>query len=212
MKTANHDSLNSVRADVTSSAPWLILRRALAEAFINNLLIQEHCMTKVTLKGNAVSIKGDLPALGTTAADFTFVKSDLSEGTLYGQGDAIKVIIAVPSLDTSTCALETRQFNQKLANETGVKALVISKDLPFAMKRFCETEGIANVISGSDFRASEFIQKYNTEILDGPLKGLSARAIIVVDKNNIIRYTELVSEISAEPDYDHVLKAIAGLK
>jgi len=169
-------------------------------------------MTKVTLKGNAVSIKGDLPGLGTTAADFTFVKSDLSEGTLYGQGDAIKVIIAVPSLDTSTCALETRQFNQKLANETGVKALVISKDLPFAMKRFCETEGIANVISGSDFRSSEFIQKYNTEILDGPLKGLSARAIIVVDKNNVVRYTELVPEISAEPNYDQVLKAIAGLK
>lgn len=169
-------------------------------------------MTKVTLKGNAVSIKGDLPGLGTTAANFTFVKSDLSEGTLYGQGDAIKVIIAVPSLDTSTCALETRQFNQKLANETGVKALVISKDLPFAMKRFCETEGIANVVSGSDFRSSEFIQKYNTEILDGPLKGLSARAIIVVDKNNVIRYTELVPEISAEPNYDHVLKAIASLK
>lgn len=169
-------------------------------------------MTKVTLKGNAVSIKGDLPGLGTTAVDFTFVKTDLSEGTLYGQGDIIKVIIAVPSLDTSTCALETRQFNQKLANETGVKALVISKDLPFAMKRFCETEGIANVVSGSDFRSSEFIQKYNTEILDGPLKGLSARAIIVVDKNNIVRYTELVSEISAEPNYDHVLKAIAGLK
>lgn len=169
-------------------------------------------MTKVTLKGNAVSIKGDLPGLGTTASDFTFVKSDLSEGTLYGQGDSIKVIIAVPSLDTSTCALETRQFNQKLANEAGVKALVISKDLPFAMKRFCETEGIANVVSGSDFRSSEFIQKYNTEILDGPLKGLSARAVIVVDKNNVVRYTELVPEISAEPNYDNVLKAIAGLK
>ena len=80
------------------------------------------------------------------------------------------------------------------------------------MKRFCETEGIANVTSGSDFRSSEFIQKYNTEILDGPLKGLSARAIIVVDKNNVVRYTELVPEISAEPNYDHVLKAIAGLK
>jgi len=169
-------------------------------------------MTKVTLKGNAVSIKGDLPGLGTTAADFTFVKPDLSEGTLYGQGDVIKVIIAVPSLDTSTCALETRQFNQKLANDTGVKGLVISKDLPFAMRRFCETEGIANVVSGSDFRSSEFIQKYNTEILDGPLKGLSARAIIVVDKNNVVRYTELVPEISAEPNYDHVLKAIEGLK
>jgi thiol peroxidase len=169
-------------------------------------------MTKVTLKGNPVIIKGDLPNIGTTASDFTFVKSDLSEGTLYGQGAVIKVIIAVPSLDTSTCALETRQFNQKLAHEKGVQGIVISKDLPFAMKRFCETEGISNVVSGSDFRTSEFIQKYNTEILDGPLKGLSARAIILVDKNNVVRYTELVSEISAEPNYDHVLKAIEGLK
>ncbi|WP_299253531.1 thiol peroxidase [uncultured Cytophaga sp.] len=169
-------------------------------------------MTKVTLKGNPVTIKGDLPNIGTTASDFTFVKSDLSEGTLYGQGDVIKVIIAVPSLDTSTCALETRQFNQKLADQKGVQGIVISKDLPFAMKRFCETEGISNVVSGSDFRSSEFIQKYNTEILDGPLKGLSARAIVLVDKNNVVRYTELVSEISAEPNYDHVLKAIEGLK
>ena len=169
-------------------------------------------MTKVTLKGNPVTIKGDLPTIGSTASDFTFVKSDLSEGTLYEQGDVIKVIIAVPSLDTSTRALETKQFNHKLATETGVKAIVVSKDLPFAMKRFCETEGVANIVSGSDFRSSEFIQKYNTEILDGPLKGLSARAVIVVDKNNIVRYTELVSEIAEEPNYDQVLKAISSLK
>jgi thiol peroxidase len=169
-------------------------------------------MTKVTLKGNATTIKGDLPSIGNTAPDFTFVKTDLSEGTLYGEGKVVKVIIAVPSLDTSVCALETRQFNQKLAASTGVKGLVISKDLPFAMKRFCETEGIANVTSGSDFRASEFVQKYNTEILEGPLKGLSARAIIVVDQDNVVRYTELVPEIASEPDYEHVLKAIESLK
>lgn len=169
-------------------------------------------MTKVTLKGNPITIKGDLPGIGNAAPDFTFVKSDLSEETLYGQGATIKVIIAVPSLDTSTCALETRQFNQKLASQTGVKGIVISKDLPFAIKRFCETEGIANVTSGSDFRSSEFVQKYNTEILEGPLRGLSARAIIVVDQKNIVRYTELVPEIASEPDYDHVLKAIDALK
>ncbi|ABG60770.1 thiol peroxidase [Cytophaga hutchinsonii] len=169
-------------------------------------------MTKVTLKGNATTIKGDLPSIGNTAPDFTFVKTDLSEGTLYGEGKVVKVIIAVPSLDTSVCALETRQFNQKLAASTGVKGLVISKDLPFAMKRFCETEGIANVTSGSDFRGSEFVQKYNTEILEGPLKGLSARAIIVVDQDNVVRYTELVPEIASEPDYEHVLKAIESLK
>lgn len=169
-------------------------------------------MTKVTLKGTAISIKGDLPGIGKTAPDFIFVQPDLSESSLYAQGNKIKVIIAVPSLDTRVCALETRQFNEKLANMDAISGIVVSKDLPFAMKRFCETEGIKNVISASDFRTSEFCQKYNTEIIEGPLKGLSARAIIVVDKENVVRYTELVSEIASEPDYDKVLKVLASLK
>ena len=169
-------------------------------------------MTIVTLKGNATSIKGDLPGIGNQAPNFTFVKPDLSESSLYGQGNKIKVIIAVPSLDTRVCALETRQFNQKLANRENVSGIVVSKDLPFAMRRFCETEGIVNVTSGSDFRNSEFSQKYNTEIIDGPMKGLSARAIIVVDKDNIVRYTELVPEITSEPDYEKVLKVLDTLK
>ncbi len=169
-------------------------------------------MTKVTLKGIPISIKGDLPGIGNAAPDFSFVKPDLSDSSLYAQGSKLKVIIAVPSLDTSVCALETRQFNQKLANMDNVSGIVVSKDLPFAMRRFCETEGIANVISASDFRTSEFSQKYNTEIMEGPMKGLSARAIIVVDKENIVRYTELVSEIASEPDYDKVLKVLESLK
>ncbi|MBC7450027.1 MAG: thiol peroxidase [Cytophagales bacterium] len=169
-------------------------------------------MTKVTLKGSPVSIKGDLPGIGNTAPDFTFVQPDLSESSLYAQVNKLKVIIAAPSLDTSTCALETRQFNQKLANMDDVSGIVVSKDLPFAMRRFCETEGIENVISASDFRTSEFSQKYNTEIMEGKMKGLSARAIIVVDKENIVRYTELVPEIASEPDYDKVLKVLASLK
>lgn len=168
-------------------------------------------MTKVTLKGNPISLKGSLPGVGQTAPDFKYVKTDLSEDSLYNAGNKVKVVIAVPSLDTSVCALETRQFNQKLANKTGVQGIVVSKDLPFAMKRFCETEGIANVASGSDFRYNEFSQKYNTEILDGGLKGLSARAVIVVDQNNVVRYTELVPEIAQEPDYDKVLKALDSL-
>ena len=168
-------------------------------------------MTKVTLKGNPTTIKGDLPGIGTPAPDFTFVKPDLSEATLYGQGSNIKVVIAVPSLDTRVCALETRQFNQKLTNREKVIGIVVSKDLPFAMRRFCETEGIVNVTSGSDFRNSEFSQKYNTEIIDGPMKGLSARAVIIVDKDNVVRYTELVPEITSEPDYDKVLKALDSL-
>ncbi|MCU0417167.1 MAG: thiol peroxidase [Cytophagaceae bacterium] len=168
-------------------------------------------MTKVTLKGNPITIKGTLPGIGQPAPDFTYVKTDLSEETLYSAGAVVKVIIAVPSLDTSVCALETRQFNQKLAQKTGIKGIVVSKDLPFAMKRFCETEGIANVSSGSDFRYNEFSQKYNTEILEGGLKGLSARAVVVVDQQNVVRYTELVPEIAQEPEYDKVLQVVDQL-
>ncbi len=168
-------------------------------------------MAQVTLKGNATSIKGDLPAVGSKAPDFKFVKTDLSDSSLYSEGSTVKVIIAVPSLDTGVCAVETRQFNQKLANKTNVTGIVISKDLPFAMRRFCETEGVKNVMSASDFRYNEFSQKYNTEITDGPMKGLSARAVLVVDANNVIRYAELVPEITQEPHYDKVMAAIDQL-
>lgn len=168
-------------------------------------------MAKVTLKGNPINTKGDLPAVGSTAPDFKFVRTDLSDSSLYSEGNKVKIIIAVPSLDTSTCALETRQFNQKLAEKNNVTGVVISKDLPFAMRRFCETEGIKNVVSASDFRYDEFSQKYNTEIVEGPMKGLSARAVLVVDANNIVRYTELVPEIADEPDYDKVMAAVDKL-
>lgn len=168
-------------------------------------------MAQVTLKGNATSIKGDLPAIGSTAPDFKFVKTDLSDSSLYSEDSKVKVIIAVPSLDTSVCALETRQFNQKLAEKTNVTVIVVSKDLPFAMRRFCETDGIKNIVSASDFRYNDFSQKYNTEITDGPMKGLSARAVFVVDANNIIRYIELVPEISQEPDYDQVIAEVDKL-
>lgn len=168
-------------------------------------------MAQVTLKGNATSIKGDLPSVGSTAPDFKFVKTDLSESSLYGEGSKVKVIIAVPSLDTGVCAIETRQFNQKLADKTNVTGVVISKDLPFAMRRFCETEGIKNIVSASDFRYDEFSKTYNTEITDGPMKGLSARAVLVVDANNVVRYSELVPEIAQEPDYDKVMAAVDKL-
>ena len=168
-------------------------------------------MAQVTLKGNTTRIKGDLPAIGSIAPDFKFVKTDLTDSSLYEEGSKVKVIIAVPSLDTGVCALETRQFNQKLANKANVTGVVISKDLPFAMRRFCETEGIKNVVSASDFRFNEFSQKYNTEITEGPMKGLSARAVFVVDANHVIRYTELVPEIAQEPDYDQVMAAVDKL-
>jgi len=168
-------------------------------------------MPTVTLKGNPVPVKGDLPAIDTSAENFRYVKADLSEGSLSELGDKVKVILAVPSLDTGVCAIETKKFNEKLADKLGVTALVISKDLPFAMNRFCETNAIENVTSGSDFRYNEFSQTYNTEMTDGPLKGLSSRAVFVVDQNNQIRYTELVPEITQEPDYESAMKAIDDL-
>jgi len=168
-------------------------------------------MAQVTFKGNPVRIKGDIPPVNSRAEDFTFVKIDLSEGSLYGSDKKVKVILAVPSLDTGICQIETKKFNEKLSGKSDVEAIVISKDLPFAMKRFCETEGIANVTSGSDFRYNEFLSKYNTEMLEGPLKGLSSRAVFVVDENNTIQYSELVPEIVQEPNYDDAMKVVESL-
>ncbi|MEM9671047.1 MAG: thiol peroxidase [Bacteroidota bacterium] len=166
-------------------------------------------MASVTLGGNPTSIKGDIPSSGA-APDFTFVKDDMSDQKLSDLS-GVKVLIAVPSLDTSVCATETRKFNQQLGGKSGVTGLVISKDLPFAMKRFCETSNIENIVNASDFRYGEFSQQYNTEITDGAFKGLSARAVFVVDQNNAIAYAELVPEVGQEPDYDKAMEAVDKL-
>lgn len=168
-------------------------------------------MAQVTLKGNPVHTKGELPAVGRLAPHFRYVKQDLSEGQLSDLGAKVKVILAVPSLDTGTCALETKTFNKKLAALAGVEGLVISMDLPFAMKRFCELEGVKNVQPASDFRYREFTEHYNTLLTDGPLKGISARAVLVLDKDNTISYAELVPEISAEPQYEAALEVVKKL-
>lgn len=168
-------------------------------------------MLTVNFKGNPIAIKGEIPAKGTQAKDFTFVKSDLSEAKLSDFAGQIKVIIAVPSLDTGVCNAETRRFNELLGSKEGVTGIVISKDLPFAMKRFCETEGVKNIVTGSDFRYNDFVSNYNTEMTEGPLKGLSSRAIFVIDKNNVIQYTELVAEVTTEPEYEKVIAAVDAL-
>jgi len=161
--------------------------------------------------GRPVNLLDPLPEVNENAFDFTFVKTDLSEGTLYDYDNKIKVLLGVPSLDTGICQTETRKFNERLGAMEGVVGIVISKDLPFAMKRFCETEGITNIISASDFRYTDFTREYGTEMIDGPLKGLSARAIFVVDKENKIRYVELTPDITVEPDYDAVIEAVKSL-
>lgn len=170
-------------------------------------------MASVTLKGTPYSIKDDIPAPGIPAPDFTFVTEDLGETSLYDFEDKIKVLIGVPSLDTGICAIETVRFNKELAKykDKSVIGIVISKDLPFAMKRFCAAEGVKNMIIGSDFRYSDFVNEFNTEILSGPMKGLSARAVFIIDKNNVMRYSQLVPEITQEPDYDDVMTALDKL-
>ena len=167
-------------------------------------------MPQVTLQGNPFAIKGDIPT-GGAAADFTFVKDDLSEGKL-SDFDQIKVLIAVPSLDTGVCQTETRKFNKQLGERSGVTGIVVSKDLPFAMKRFCETDGVTYIVTASDFRNGDFTSKYNTEITEGPFKGLSARAVFVVDQDNQITYAELVKEVGDEPDYNKVMEEVDKLR
>lgn len=168
-------------------------------------------MTTVNLKGNPVAIKGEIPAPQSKAENFSFVKPDLSEASLSDYHDKIKVLIGVPSLDTGICAMETKRFNQEVSGLEEVEALVISKDLPFAMGRFCETNGVENVTAASDFRYNNFSQRYNTEIMEGPMKGLSSRAVFVVDRDNKITYSELVPEITQEPNYEAAMSAIKDL-
>jgi thiol peroxidase len=167
-------------------------------------------MNTTLFKGNPVRLAGNTPQKGQQAPDFSYVAADLSEQNFSAIQAKARVVIAVPSLDTGICAIETRTFNQRLANMPNVSALVISKDLPFAMKRFCETEGIANVSSASDFRTN-FTKNYNLEIQEGPLKGLCARAVYVVNANNEIVHSELVDDIVHEPNYDKVLEAVNAL-
>jgi thiol peroxidase len=161
--------------------------------------------------GKPVELLEELPGINQEAFDFTFVNTDLTEGSLYDFDGKVKVLIAVPSLDTGICQRETRQFNERLNQKDGVVGIVISKDLPFAMKRFCEAEGLSNIVSASDFRYLDFTREYGTEMVDGPLKGLSARAVFVVDQNNKIRYVELTPDIILEPDYDKVIAEVDKL-
>lgn len=165
-------------------------------------------MAKTALKGNPVNTSGNLPAKGGKAPEFTLVKSDLSNLTL-AEYKGKKVILNIfPSLDTSVCAASVRKFNQLAAGKPNTAVLAISKDLPFAMGRFCTTEGITNVTSASGFRDTAFGKTYGVDIVDGPLAGLYARSIVVIDETGAVKYTQLVPEITTEPDYDSALAAL----
>lgn len=159
------------------------------------------------LKGNPVNLTGNALNAGDAAPEVKVVKGDLAEMTVGGAKDKVQLIVVVPSLDTPVCATETRNFNTKAAALENVETVVVSMDLPFASKRFCSTEGIENLVTTSDFRNKDFGKTYGMLISDGPLAGVLARAIFVVNKQGKITYKELVPEITSEPEYDKALEA-----
>lgn len=165
-------------------------------------------MAKTAFKGNPVNTSGNLPSTGSKAPEFSLVKSDLGTLTL-SELKGKKIIMNIfPSLDTSVCATSVRKFNQLAAGKENAKVLAISKDLPFAHGRFCTTEGITNVVTLSGFRDEEFGKKYGVLMKDGPLAGLYARSIVVIDEAGKVIHTQLVPDITQEPDYDRAMKAI----
>ena len=165
-------------------------------------------MADITLKGNPIHTNGDLPSVGASAPDFTLVAPDLSDVTLATYAGKKKLLNIVPSLDTPVCATSTQKFNSAMAGKGDAVALVISGDLPFASKRFCGAEGIENVITLSMMRSKSFAKDYGMLITDGPLAGLCARGVVVLDEDNKVIYTQLVPEIAEEPDYDAALAAL----
>jgi thiol peroxidase len=165
-------------------------------------------MQTVTLAGNAVAIRGQFPRKGDTAPPFSLVGKDLGNVGLDKFAGKRKILNIFPSIDTPTCAMSVRQFNTRANGLPNAVVLCISADLPFAQARFCGAEGLDNVVTLSAMRGRKFLQDYGVEIADGPLEGLTARAVVVVDENNKVLYSELVSEIKNEPDYTAALAAL----
>ncbi|NCD13042.1 MAG: thiol peroxidase [Epsilonproteobacteria bacterium] len=165
-------------------------------------------MATTKLQGTPVKLTGEDIKVGDSAPTIKVVAKDLSEIKVGGKSDKTQLIVVVPSLDTAVCAQETRTFNKKAASIADASVVVVSMDLPFAMGRFCTTEGIDNLSVGSDFREKAFAQAYGVLIKDGPLKGLSARAIFIVNKSGKVVYKEICPEITEEPNYEAALCAL----
>ena len=167
-------------------------------------------MAQTALQGNPVQLSGDLPAVGATAPDFSLTAGDLSDVSLAKYAGKKKLLNIVPSLDTGVCAASTKKFNETMAGRDDAVALVISADLPFASGRFCGAEGLSNVLTLSTMRGRDFHKQYGVMIMDPPLSGLLARAVIVLDENDRVVYSQLVPEITHEPDYEAALAAARG--
>jgi thiol peroxidase len=165
-------------------------------------------MHQVTLGGNPIEVSGQFPQVGNIAPDFRLVGKDLKDVSLADFAGRRKILNIVPSLDTPVCATSTRKFNESASRLSNTVVLVISADLPFAASRFCTTEGLENVVTLSTLRGREFMHDYGVAISSGPLAGVTARAVIVLDANNKVLYNERVAEIKSEPNYDAALKAL----
>ncbi len=165
-------------------------------------------MSQVTLGGNPVTVNGQFPQKGEQAPAFTLVAKDLADVTLATYAGQRKVLNIFPSIDTPTCATSVRQFNARANEQPNTVVLCISADLPFAQNRFCGAEGLSQVVTLSTLRGPEFLEAYGVAIASGPLRGLAARAVIVLDENNRVLHSELVAEIKNEPDYAAALAAL----
>ncbi len=165
-------------------------------------------MATTNLDGNPVSLKGEFPQSGDKAQNFSWIQQDLSQASLADFAGRKKVLNIFPSIDTGVCAMSVRTFNQKAAGLENTVVLCLSYDLPFAQQRFCGAEGIENVITGSLFRTPDFGTAFGVGIADGPLAGLTARAVFVLDENDTIIHAQLVDDIIHEPDYDRALSSL----
>jgi thiol peroxidase len=162
-------------------------------------------MAVLTLQGNEINTNGELPKVGSNAPDFMLVNSEMEDVSLTNYQGKKKLLSIVPSLDTPVCATSTKKFDKLAKEKVDTVFITISADLPFAVSRFCKTESVSNVITLSMMRSRNFAKDYGVLISDGPLAGITARAIIVLNETNEVIYSELVSEIADEPDYDAAL-------
>lgn len=165
-------------------------------------------MANITLGGNPIHTSGELPTVGSKSPDFNLIQNDLSTATLSDFSGSKVVLNIFPSIDTGTCATSVRTFNQKASALENTKVLCVSRDLPFAQKRFCGAESLDNVVNLSDFNTGKFGKDFGLEITDGPLAGLHSRVVIILDENGIVKYAEQVSEIADEPNYEAALQTL----
>ncbi|MBA5792921.1 thiol peroxidase [Flavobacterium sp. xlx-214] len=165
-------------------------------------------MAQITFKGSPINTEGNLPEVGSTAPNFKLTASDLSEKSLSDYAGKNVVLNIFPSVDTGVCAQSVRTFNKEVSSVDNTVVLCISKDLPFALNRFCAAEGLNNVATLSDFKNNDFDKAYGVKMTDGPLNGLLSRAVVVINPEGKVVYNEQVPEITQEPDYNHAINAL----